>query len=111
MSHLSKKIGSEQKMSLISRALGTVSALAFAFTLCQGLDIKASAKTGVVTADSLNVRTGAGTNNSIITSISEGTSVTINGSASLFERWGALCRYSNPARRFMERPSPSRTTE
>ncbi len=82
MSDLSKKIGSEQKMSLISRALGIVSALAFAFTLCQGLDIKASAKTGVVTADSLNVRTGAGTNNSIITSISEGTSVTINGSAS-----------------------------
>lgn len=70
-------------MGLMSRVLGTLSAAAIALTMCQAFDLRAAAanKSGVVTADSLNVRSGAGTNNSIITSINEGTSVTIKGEA------------------------------
>ncbi|MBR6338491.1 MAG: SH3 domain-containing protein, partial [Ruminococcus sp.] len=68
-------------MGLFGRALSALCASAVALTMVQLSALNASAKTGVVTADSLNVRTGAGTNNSIITSISEGTSVTIKGEA------------------------------
>lgn len=71
------------KMGLKSRVLGTLSAAALAITMCGPLDLRAAAatKTGVVTADSLNIRSGAGTNNSIITSINEGTNVKIKGEA------------------------------
>ena len=68
-------------MRLFSHVLGTLCAAAMTMCLFQPASVSAANKTGVVTADSLNVRTGAGTNNSIITSISEGTKVTVKGSA------------------------------
>ena len=65
------------KRQFFNKLCSSTLAAAVTLSLCSVISASA-AKTGVVSADSLNVRSGAGTNNSIVTSLKEGTSVTIN---------------------------------
>ena len=70
-------------LKLIKRAVCALCAAAMAAgAVAQGYALKADAATsGIVTADVLNVRSGAGTGYSIITTVKEGQNVTINGEA------------------------------
>ena len=68
-------------MGLFKRLASGITALAAAASLCSAVPAGAASRKGVVSADSLNVRTGAGTSYSIVTAIDEGTAVTINGEA------------------------------
>lgn len=67
-------------LKLIKRAVSSITACMLALCMMQGAVLSTSAaKTGTVSADVLNVRSGAGTGFPILTTIKEGQTVTISG--------------------------------